>query len=98
MEFSMLSAAVYDVRGYQQSFGAQQYPEYLPIRRDTSRWFANVGLIIALRALQCGSRPLSPNKRLAIEEEHHQLGVQAKKDLYEERELHRARGGPSRCL
>lgn len=94
----MFSAAVYDVRGYQQSFGAEQFPERLSNRRDTRRWFANVGLIVALRALQRRGRPQSTNKCLATEEEHNQLGVQAKKNLYEERELHRARGGPSRCL
>lgn len=94
----MLSAAVYDVRGYQQSFGIEQFSEYLPGRRNTRRWFANVGPIVALRALQCGSGPQSSNKRLVVEEEYHQLGVQAKKDLYEERELHRARRSPSRCV
>lgn len=98
MEFLMLSAAVYDVCGYQQSFGTEQFLKYLPSRRNTRRWFANVGLIVALRALQCGSRPQSSNKRLDIEEEYHQFGIQAKKDLYEERELHRARRSPSRCV
>lgn len=57
-----------------------------------------MGLIVALRTLRRGDRLNSPNKRLAIAEEHHPSRIQAEKNLSEGQELHRTRGSPSRCL
>lgn len=57
-----------------------------------------MGLIVALRSLRRGNRLDSPNKRLAVTEEHHSSRIQAEKDLSKGQELHRTRGGPSCCL
>lgn len=57
-----------------------------------------MGLIVTLRALRRGNRPLSSNKRLAVAEEHHPFRIQAEEDMFEGQKLHRPRGGPSRCL